>query len=172
MLTGDGVCHLRLSGRVMQMGNLVVRKGDKINVPVPTMPLVPTWVTPVIVTLDGTGGFSAGGQVVCIPQDIENISPETVAQYNAPATLGAPSAPGSGKIKFTLAAGHKARQTNTKGNPVVVNDNSPMSYTFTPDTPAQFIPPGGTNPVADPTPVYSGQATFQLNPMPKPVNAG
>ncbi|MFI5987800.1 hypothetical protein ACIBEA_43975 [Streptomyces sp. NPDC051555] len=150
------------------MGNPVVRNGDQITAPAPA-PAV--WLTPVVVTLGGTGGFSVGGKVVCIPKDVEDITPEVTASYNAPALGSGTPVPGTGKIKFTLAVGHKASMTKTKGEPVVVNDGASLTYRFTPETPAQVIPPTGPTAV-DKTPFYDGTATFLLTPMPKLVTAG
>ncbi|WP_420717031.1 hypothetical protein [Streptomyces sp. H27-H5] len=145
------------------MGHPVVRESDKIDTP-PPAPAV--WVTPPVVTLKGSSGFTVAGKSVCLPVDIEGMSPPVTAQYT---TLAFPS-PGSGTINFTLASGHRALKTTSKGQPVVVDDDTPLTFVFTVTGPATNPAPG--QPPSDLVPTYSGTATFLRNPMPKPVTAG
>lgn len=142
------------------MGHPVVRKDDQIKTPPPQGAF---WVLPfVFVQLDGSGGFTVGGKSVCLPNDIEGLEQSTsyyTATYSA--------VHGNGKIQFTLAAGHRAAKTKTKGQPVVVNDGTPLTYRFRVERPAQ-----DPMDVPDSVLMYTGTATFQCVTMPKPVTAG
>ncbi|MGW7578578.1 hypothetical protein [Streptomyces sp. NPDC054765] len=154
------------------MGHPVVRKGDKITVPPPTTP-VALWAGPVEVTLDGSGGFRAAGQPVCLARDIEQMSPEVEAGYTAPAVPPGFTVPGKGKIKFKLAPGHKAAKTKTKDEPVVIDNGALLTYEFTPDPGSEATtPPGPSGVQKDPTLKYTGQATLLCMPMSERVTAG
>ncbi|MGX8904723.1 hypothetical protein ACR820_05690 [Streptomyces netropsis] len=152
------------------MGNPVVRKGDTVvadspSFPGTAMPIPAVFIPPVIGNLNGSGGFTACGQLVCLPKDVEDL--EVPASYTAgPYTV----TPGTGKVKFKLTEGHKTKKTKTKGEFIVINNGSPLDYEFSVDTPA--LGPTGTQPPQDPNKKYLGKAHFQCIIMFKPVTAG
>ncbi|MEU6328581.1 hypothetical protein ABZ851_15095 [Streptomyces sp. NPDC047049] len=139
----------------------VVRGGDQIRAaPSPGTLFLP--VPFLLVTLTGTGEFTACGQKVCVPSDIEGLSVQ--ASYIRPPTF--PNA-GSGTIRFTLAPTHKTIRSHTKhGRPIVIDDGAKLTYTYVVATRAS----GNTG--TDPAPPTSGSADFQRRPMPAPVRAG
>ncbi|MFJ4806747.1 hypothetical protein [Streptomyces murinus] len=147
------------------MGKPVVRTGDKIVALPPNLPIPAVFMGPVIGNLNGSGGFTACGEPVCLPKDVEDL--EVPATY----TVGPyTQTPGSGKVKFKLAGGHTTKKTKTKGEFIVVNDGTPLDFEFNVDVGAAGPP--GTQPPTDQNKKYFGKANFQCIPMPKPVTAG
>ncbi|MGX8904667.1 hypothetical protein ACR820_05320 [Streptomyces netropsis] len=100
------------------MGNPVVRKGDTAvavspSFPGNVMPIPAVFIPPAIGNLNGSGGFTACGRLVCLPKDVEGLE---VPSFIGPYTV----TPGTGKVKFKLTEGHKVKKTKTKGEFIVI----------------------------------------------------